>query len=122
MARARRVDGNQVILTRAIREKGYSVSITSSLGSGFPDLVVGAEGISIVGNVDEIISKLKDVQGLRIIRGVNLILELKDDTQPPSKRKLTSAEEKWHKAWKGQKIIIENEQQIDDLLKPLDIS
>ena len=72
-----RVDANQPELVSQLRSiPGVKVAITSSLGGGFPDLVIG-------------------------YRGVNYFVELKDGDKPPSKRKLTSDEKRWHKMWDG---------------------
>lgn len=39
--RAARVDANQNEIVKALRDAGASVAITSRVGDGFPDLVVG---------------------------------------------------------------------------------
>lgn len=44
MTYARRTDSNQREIVSALRQMGYSVAITSSVGDGFPDLVVGKAG------------------------------------------------------------------------------
>lgn len=41
MRRKSKVDRNQQIIVEALRTIGASVAITSSVGDGFPDLVVG---------------------------------------------------------------------------------
>jgi hypothetical protein len=53
------------------------------LGGGFGDIVVG-------------------------FRGENFIFEIKDELKPPSKRRLTPAEQKFHDAWEGQIDVIKN--------------
>lgn len=82
MRRAARVDGNQVIITQALRDLGASVQPLHTVGKGCPDLLVG-------------------------YRGVNWILELKDDSQPPNKRRLTTDEQTWHDSWKGTVYVVE---------------
>lgn len=89
MSRAKRVDANQHIIVSAFRKLGYSVAITSGLGDGFPDAVVGKHGI-------------------------NLLVEIKDGCKPPSKRKLTEHEEKFRDGWLGQYCIVET---LDDVMK-----
>jgi len=42
--RAARVDANQNEIVKALRDAGASVKITSKVGDGFPDLVVGNNG------------------------------------------------------------------------------
>lgn len=77
----KRVDANQKEITAALRKMGVCVAVTSSLGSGFPDIVLG-------------------------MNGRNYLIELKDGTKPPSARKLTKQEEAFHESWLGQIAII----------------
>lgn len=76
MRRAARVDVNQRQITKELRAAGFSVAITSQLGKGFPDLVIG-------------------------YKGVNLMVELK----ATSKDKLTPHEVEFRDNWKGQYLI-----------------
>lgn len=62
--------------------------VTSDVGDGFPDIVVGRHG-------------------------VNYMLQIKDGKKPPSARKLTLAEAKFHRDWRGHVIIVET---IDEAL------
>ncbi len=75
--RAARIDGNQNAVVEKLRRLGITVAITSALGDGFPDLVVGW-------------------------RGRNVLIELKDPAQPESKRKLTEDEKKFRDNWRGE--------------------
>jgi len=34
------------------------------------------------------------------------VLEVKDGNKPPSERKLTPDQVKWHESWRGQKAIV----------------
>jgi hypothetical protein len=77
MRRAARIDDNQKEIVQALRAVGASVAVTSALGDGFGDIVIG-------------------------FRGQNFIIEIKDENKPPSKRKLTPAEEEFHNGWNGQ--------------------
>jgi hypothetical protein len=61
----------------ALRDAGFTVQPLHMVGSGCPDLIVGGSG-------------------------VNVLLELKDGSKPPSARKLTPDEAEWHRDWKGQ--------------------
>lgn len=81
MRKRGRVDSNQKQLVKELRGIGCSVAITSNLGSGFPDIVVG-------------------------YRGVNYLLEIKDPNKPPSQRKLTQDEIEFQDKWKGQYSVI----------------
>lgn len=86
LRRAARVDANQGEIVDGLRQIGCSVAITSSLGSGFPDLCVGS-------------------------RGRNSLLEIKQSGVSPSKRALTEDEAKWHADWKGQVATVEGLQE-----------
>jgi len=83
MHRAAKVDANQTDITAALRQMGATVLHTHQLGQGAPDLAVGW-------------------------KGVNLFLEIKDGSKPPSKRKLTPDEQEWHDNWRGQVAIVES--------------
>lgn len=76
-------DRNQDKIVGALRKVGASVAITSGLGRGFPDLVVG-------------------------YRTRNILIEVKDGTAPPSKRRLTPDQQEWHDAWRGQVCVVES--------------
>lgn len=43
---AAKVDQNQAAIVEYFRKAGFSVAITSSIGKGFPDLVVSYKGIT----------------------------------------------------------------------------
>lgn len=88
MRRAAKVDDNQAEIVSAFRKLGCSVQPLHAVGNGVPDLLIG-------------------------FRGVNLLVEVKDGKKPPSKRKLTKDQEKWHSAWRGQSMIVCS---IDDVL------
>lgn len=85
-----RVDDNQEAIVKKFRGAGYSVAITSSLGNGFPDLVVGKHG-------------------------VNILVEVKDGSKSPSKRKLTDDEYTFHQTWRGAACVIESEEDVEEL-------
>jgi len=82
MRRAARIDANQPSIVKALREKGYSVAITSALGHGFPDLVVAGG------------------------RSGQWLFEVKDPAQPTSKRALTEDEVKFMQNWLGLYAVI----------------
>ena len=89
--RAKRIDTNQNQVVKNLRQLGISVAITSMLGKGFPDLVIG-------------------------YKKRNYLIELKDGKKAKSQKKLTECEEEFFNAWKGQINVCEN---IDDILKLL---
>lgn len=76
MRRAARIDANQPEIVEVLRSVGASVAITSMLGDGFPDIVVGYQD-------------------------ANYLIEIKDGSKPPSRRKLTPDEQEWHNLWRG---------------------
>ncbi len=76
------MDENQKAITNALRGMGCKVFITSALGSGFPDLLLG------------------------ISDKFDFLVEIKDGSKPPSAQKLTPAEEKFHADWGFCTIII----------------
>ena len=83
MRTAARVDANQSEIVKSLRSiPNCKVAITSQLGDGFPDIVVGWQG-------------------------ANYLMEIKDGNKPPSKRKLTPAEKKFHDQWAGQIDVVE---------------
>ncbi len=92
MRRQARTDSNQKKIVEQLRRCGFSVAITSQLGCGFPDIVVGA--------------KCK-----------NFLFEIKDPEKPKSQRILTHDEALFQTLWCGQYNVIET---IDDALKIID--
>lgn len=88
----KRVDANQKQIVKLFRFLGATVQDISSVGTGCPDCIVG-------------------------YRGRNYLVEIKDGGKPPSRRKLTPDEEKWHATWAGQKCIVKTEQEAIDLIQ-----
>ena len=87
MRTAARVDANQRQVTQILRVLGFSVAITSGCGDGFPDLAVGRWGIT-------------------------LLVELKNGEKPPSDRKLTDLEIKFHGGWRGAALVATSTEEI----------
>lgn len=83
MRRAANIDSNQPAIVAALRAVGASVEPIHMLGRGVPDLLVG-------------------------FRSATFLLELKDGSKPPSKRKLTPDEQAWHDAWRGHVAVVES--------------
>ena len=86
-----RTDANQAAVVRDLRKLGASVAMTSNLGTGYPDILVGW-------------------------RDRNFWFELKDPNQPPSKKKLTDDEKDFHLAWSGQIAVIETVEDALDVM------
>jgi DNA-directed RNA polymerase subunit M/transcription elongation factor TFIIS len=70
-----KTDDNQREIVEALRKAGCSVTPTHMVGSGFPDIVVG-------------------------YNGVNYLIEIK-----ASKKDLNLTESMWHSGWRGQSYI-----------------
>jgi len=83
MNRRGRIDANQPEIVKALRAVGASVQSLADMGRGVPDLLVGW-------------------------RGLNLLFEVKDGAKPPSARRLTPDEERWHRGWRGQVVVVED--------------
>lgn len=85
---AARIDDNQNEIVNALRKAGATVSISSAVGCGYPDLTVG-------------------------FRGLNYLIEVKDGKKVASKQRLTPDQVTWHDRWRGQVAIVKN---IDEAL------
>ncbi len=77
MRRFARTDDNQQLIVKQLRQLGCSVAITSMIGKGFPDFIVGYQN-------------------------KNWMIELKEGKRKPSEKGLTMDEAKFFTAWKGQ--------------------
>ncbi len=78
---AKRIDANQKEIVATFRKLGCSVFVTSEIGKGFPDIVLG-------------------------FRGDNYLIEIKDGKKPLSQQKLTEQEQEFHREWDGNLCII----------------
>lgn len=87
-----RIDSNQPALVAYLRGVGASVLHLHTLGRGVPDLLV-------------------------CHRDTLYLVEVKDGAKPPSKRKLTPDEQRWHAEWNGPVYVIES---VDDVVKLLE--
>lgn len=85
--RAKKIDANQTQIVNNLRQIGVSVFITSMVGKGFPDLVLG-------------------------YKGKNYLIELKDGEKFKSQKKLTDDEKKFFNYWSGQVAKCENIEEI----------
>jgi hypothetical protein len=57
------------------------------------------------------------LDGIIGYRGIDVRIEIKDPTKPPSKRKLTKGEQNTFDEWKGRRpVIIETCEDVTDLL------
>lgn len=94
MRRAARIDSNQNEIVEAFRKLGATVSITSAVGQGFPDLCVGAHGKTC-------------------------LVEVKNEAQPPNKRKLTPDQVDFHANYQGKIAVVENELDCYQLMREM---
>lgn len=85
----RRTDSNQQAIVKQLRDLHVSVQHLHMVGDGCLDLLLG-------------------------FRGSNFLVELKDPSKPPSKRKLTPDQEKFLLEWRGQAAVCET---LDEILK-----
>lgn len=81
MRRAARVDTNHAEVADALRAIGCTVESLAAKGQGVPDLLIG-------------------------YRGRTILLEVKDGRRPPSERRLTEDQIKWHGAWRGGPLAV----------------
>ena len=81
MRRAAKIDANQEQVVSALRAAGATVQSLAGVGVGVPDLLVGYQGKTI-------------------------LFEVKDGHKPPSARRLTEDQLKWHGAWRGGPLAV----------------
>lgn len=89
MRRRAKLDRNHNQIADVLRDCGCSVRSLASVGEGVPDLLVGRHGR-------------------------NYLLEVKDGTLAPSKRKLTEDERAFHMAWSGHVSVVNS---VEEALK-----
>lgn len=92
MRRAAKADDNQPQIVKAFRQLGFSVAHTHTIGKGFPDIVVGRNGI-------------------------NTLVEIKDGKKVKSQKQLTPDEKEFHETWRGKIIVIESVEDVIDFSK-----
>jgi len=92
MRRRAKVDDNQAEIVKALRQRGASVQHTHQI-PGALDLIVG-------------------------YRGIDVRVEIKDSSKPPSARKLTPAELETFETWRGRHPEVV--QSVDDAMDMLD--
>jgi hypothetical protein len=81
MRRAARTDNNHEQIVKALRAVGATVQSLAAVGQGVPDLLVGYQG-------------------------KNILVEVKDGSKTPSRRKLTDDQVKWHDNWNGGAVAV----------------
>lgn len=83
MRRAARTDANHTAVMTALGGIGCAVQSLAAVGSGVPDLLVG-------------------------YRGRTFLLEVKDGSKAPSRRKLTADQLKFQAWWRGSPVVVVN--------------
>lgn len=96
MRRKGRTDDNQREIVEALRKAGAVVSVTSSLGKGFPDIVFAHPRL----------------------RGAQLA-EIKDGRKPPSAQKLTQDEQVFHLTWAARGCEVHVIRSVEDVRRIL---
>ena len=96
--RAAKVDANPAEIVRALRAAGCGELDTSAIGKGVPDLLVHPPTFPAC--------------------RMPVFMEVKDGAKPPSARKLTPAQVKFHAEWKGWIFIVTN---VDEALQAVGI-
>ena len=91
MRHAPKVDRNQGEIVRYLQQIGCSVVSLAAAGKGIPDLLVGR-------------------------RCVNVLIEVKDPTQPKHNRKLTPAQVAFHRSWRGQIAVAYTPQEAEAIV------
>jgi hypothetical protein len=86
-----KVDANQSVIVKALRNVGAFVQPLHTVGKGCPDLLVG-------------------------YRGKWHVLEIKDGDKPPSQRKLTEDEKEWHEKALAMRLPVFIAENIEDAL------
>lgn len=81
MRRAAKIDDNQPEIVAALRKIGALVTLLSAVGEGVPDLLVW-------------------------YRDKWTLLEVKDGNKPPSARKLTTDQAKWHAVHADARVFV----------------
>ena len=92
MRKRARTDDNHSEIAHVFRQLGCTVVSLAPLGNGCGDLLVG-------------------------VSGINLLVEVKDGSQPPSRRRLTRDEKAFHELWSGQICVIESLTDAVDLVR-----
>jgi len=115
---AKRTDKNQAMIIAALRAAGCSVQSLHAVGQGFPDLCVGVPGLTLVGTFShkEVVDALEGIQGLTMLSGANLLLEVKN---PDTRGKLNARQRRWHEAWRGQRGVVSTVEMVLGLLHRL---
>ncbi len=81
MRLAAKVDANHAAIVHELRKRGALVESLAAVGKGVPDILVGWKNQFV-------------------------LFEIKDGNKCPSARKLTPAQEAWHRQWAGYLVFV----------------
>lgn len=81
MRKLARTDANHAAIVDLLRRAGARVQSLAQVGGGCPDLLVGYQGRTA-------------------------LVEVKDGSKVPSKRRLTDDEARWHEHWQGGPLFV----------------
>ena len=96
MTRCRgRTDADHAAIVQALRACGAGVESLASIGRGCPDLLVWRPS------------------DRRLV-----LMEVKDGAKPPSERRLTDDERRWHADWPGEVLIVSS---VDEALNAIGV-
>lgn len=87
MKRAAKIDDNQRALVSILRQAGYSVLSLAAIGKGVPDLLVARNGVM-------------------------WLIEVKDGSKAPSRRRLTPFQKEFHATWRAPILVINSQAEI----------
>lgn len=88
-----RTDANQQEIVALLRQiPGVTCTSLAAVGDGVPDILLG-------------------------YKGRNWLFEIKDGNKPPSKRRLTEAQKKFHAEWRGQIDVAKTFDEILEVIK-----
>lgn len=96
MRRAARLDRNQPEIVEALRNAGCTVQSLAAVGCGVTDLLVGKPTKMVACGMDAPFVATRDL----------ILMEIKDWAKPPSARKLTEDQVKWHAEWAGAPLVV----------------
>jgi hypothetical protein len=87
MRRAARIDANQPDIVEALRAVGCRVLLLHRVGEDVPDLLVKTRG------------------------GRLRLMEIKDGSKPPSERRVSPGQQRFHQDWDGCCCVVETVEQ-----------
>jgi len=94
MRRAARTDRNHSEIAAAFAAMGCSVHSLAAVGQGVPDLLIG-------------------------VAGRTLLIEVKDGSKSPSRRKLTAEQQHFKATWRGQLFYVDSVEDVPTIVNAM---